>query len=118
MRGRRLRSVSEGRKSFVTPLWFTNRGDGQRVYRWVQPAIHFAFLFALTRFLPPPPHLPKLSVLAFDLFTYHIYICIVKHMHTRLKVPWSHVLKNIYRIKMIVLPASFLTHTLPLLPFY
>ena len=27
--GRRLRSVSEGRKSFVTPLWFTNRGDGQ-----------------------------------------------------------------------------------------
>lgn len=32
-------------------------------------------------------------------------------MHTRLKVPRSHVLKNIYRIKMIVLPASVHTHT-------
>lgn len=76
------------------------------------------FVCSNSLFTPPPPHLPKFSVLAFDLFTYHIYICIVKHMHTRLKVPWSHVLKNIYRIKMIVLPASFLTHTLPLLPFY
>lgn len=113
-------------RSHSSPLYGSLIEVTDWIYRWVQPAIHSAFLFPLTRFsillLSISPRLSSSPSFIFDYscilcasVLYHTFTCIKKH--TKAKLPWSHELKNTHHIEIVVLTASTHTHAATA-PFY
>lgn len=101
------KEMMEEKKSFLSSLWFTNRGD--RLDLQMRAASHPFCLFVSSNFHFTPLLSPTIQLFLHSLPS-HIDLCKETHGY---KVPRSHELKKYIRI--IVLTAS--VHTPPLLPF-